>query len=175
MCAKILFMSMSQYSSYNNYHYIIIPLLSFFAAWSLICRCTSRCNDGVCNSADLCYTRATFENNELEYDYGCVDYNDDFAHLRQQCLEGSSDDFDLRKIECCNNESLCNEHLRPLPDAYVYRTTTQDPTTTTPTVGPTSGTGMGLDPEQVWDWDMIKAFHIFQCNKGTSLFMPYSL
>ena len=139
------------------------------------CTRTSRCTaDDRCvnrTSTDICFVRVVLDiNNNKEYEYGCVDYREDFGNLRQQCLEGGILS-DRTSIKCCDNSDLCNERLQlPLPHEYVDRTTSPDPTTST-SVGPIARRGMGLDLEQVWDWDVIKVFHTFQCNKGTSLFM----
>ena len=155
---------------------------NFFTAWSLVCYChnSRQCSGGsdevTCGSPnDVCITVITLiDENELVYEYSCFSPPEHAGADIEQCLKGAQQEY--RSALCCNNENQCNEHLHPPPPKlFVNTTTTQDPTTTTPAVGPTSGTGMGLDLEQVWDWDMIEAFHTFQCNKGTSLFKPYSL
>ena len=119
---------------------------------------------------DLCIVMVDWFKNELVYEYSCFQTIEEFALLREECLEGVENDH--KSYQCCD-EDRCNEHLDPpLPREYINRPTSRDPTNTTPAVGPTSRMGMGLVLEQVWDWDVIKAFHTFQCNKGTSLFMP---
>lgn len=100
---------------------------------------------------DACFVQIAFiSRSELEYKYGCYQSLSGFRSFLESCLEGDIVN-DLTSMLCCNDSDQCNRHLRPqLPHEYVYRTTSQDPTTTTPAIGPTSGTGMGLYPEQVY-------------------------
>ena len=100
------------------------------------------------------------DENELYYEYSCYRAPDHFNAYREWCLEGAVGEY--TSVQCCNSEDRCNERLQlPLPSSYFNRITSRDPTTTTPAVGPTSRIGMGLDLEQVWDWDVIKEFHTF--------------
>ena len=128
-------------------------------------RCDVDTNTILCDSRmGACFVQIDLTNrSELEYHYGCYQQPpSNNQHLLEECLKGDSVQ-NFTSLLCCNDSHQCNRHLRPqLPHEYVYRTTSQDPTTTIPAIGPTSGTGMGLYPEQVWDWDVIKAFHTFR-------------
>ena len=81
----------------------------------------------------MCYVRIRIITNEdLEYEYGCVEYSVHFLNLREECLAGPSVS-NFSSMQCCNNTDRCNEHLMPSPPHLfaAFRTTTspvQDPT-----------------------------------------------
>ena len=89
----------------------------------------------------MCYVRIRIiTNEELEYEYGCVEYPEPFSSLREECLAGPVV-AEFISMQCCNNETRCNKHLMPSPPHLLatFRTTSpvQDPTT-----APSSETGI---------------------------------